>query len=57
MADSDHSMSFACVTRRMALCGGVVAATGWPLGGDAQARSFAIVDTPSNPRPDPALAL
>ncbi len=57
MADSDHSMSFACVTRRMALGCGVVAATGWALGGNAQGRSPAIADGALNTVPDPALAL
>jgi hypothetical protein len=57
MADSDHSMSFACVTRRMALGGGVVAATGWALGGNARARSLAIVDAAHPPATDPALVL
>ncbi|SFU15538.1 hypothetical protein [Mesorhizobium sp. YR577] len=57
MADSDHSMSFACVTRRMALGGGVVAATGWALGGNARARSLAITEGSPISAPDPALAL
>ncbi len=53
MADSDHSMSFACVTRRMALGCGVVAATGWVLAGDARATT----DVPPNPACDPTVAL
>ncbi|NGN45332.1 hypothetical protein G6N74_30270 [Mesorhizobium sp. CGMCC 1.15528] len=57
MADSDHSMSFACVTRRMALGGAVVAVTGAALGGNAQARSLAIPDSAPISTPDPALAL
>ncbi len=57
MADSDHSMSFACVTRRMALGGGVVAATGWALGGKAASRSVAIEDGALIAAPDSALTL
>lgn len=57
MTDSDHSMSFARVTRRMALGCGVVAATGWALDGNARARSLAIADAASSPPPDPAVAL
>jgi hypothetical protein len=51
MADSDHSTSLACVTRRMALAGWVAA--GWPLGAAASARDGMA----SGPTPDPALAL
>jgi hypothetical protein len=57
MADSDHSMRFACVTRRMALGGAVVAATGCALGGNALARSLAIVDCAPIPTPDATVAL
>jgi len=52
MADSDHSTSLSCVTRRMALGGVVVAAGGWAFGGAAPARG-ANTSAPS----DPALAL
>ncbi|MDH6233805.1 hypothetical protein M2281_004418 [Mesorhizobium soli] len=52
MADSDNSTSFGCVTRRMALVGWVVGATGWASGGAASARG-----TMADAIPDPALAL
>lgn len=44
MADSDHSMRFVRVTRRKALGGAVIAATGWTLCGDAEARSLAALE-------------
>ncbi|MEO5325236.1 hypothetical protein PV773_18160 [Mesorhizobium sp. CC13] len=53
MADSDHSMSLARVTRRVALTGWVVGATGWAFGRKASARSAATIDATA----DPALAL
>ncbi|MDH6233008.1 hypothetical protein M2281_003619 [Mesorhizobium soli] len=52
MADSDHSTSLFCVTRRMALAGWVVSAGGWAFGGAASARAGA-----SDATPDPALRL
>ncbi|MDH6234988.1 hypothetical protein M2281_005610 [Mesorhizobium soli] len=53
MADSDHSMSLACVTRRMAIAGWIAAAAGWQLGGVASARDGIAPGT----LPDPALEL
>ena len=62
MADSDHSTRFVCVTRRKALGGAVVAAAGWTFGGDAEARSVAVLEAAAgtaddNPESDPAIAL
>ena len=62
MADSDHSTRFVCVTRRKALGGAVVAATGWTFGGYAEARTLATLDVAAgtagdNPESDPAIAL
>ena len=62
MADSDHSMRFVRVTRRKALGGAVVAATGWALGGDAKARSLAGLEAAARVacdsfESDPAIAL
>ena len=53
MADSDHSMSLACVTRRVALVGWVVGVSGWAFGRAAWARGAADIDVLS----DPALVL
>jgi hypothetical protein len=44
MTDSDHSMSFRRVTRRLALGGLFVAAGGWALEPDALARATAATD-------------
>lgn len=52
MADSDHSMNYACVTRRVALLGGSAAVTGGLL---ASAASADLIS--SLPPHDPVLAL
>ncbi|MDP3895666.1 MAG: hypothetical protein Q8Q62_03225 [Mesorhizobium sp.] len=62
MADSDHSMRFVRVTRRKALGGAVIAATGWTFGGDAKARSLGLLAAAAgtggdSPQSDPAIAL
>lgn len=49
MADSDHSMSFGCVTRRMALGGWAVGVTGWTFGLEASARSVENTGATSDP--------
>ncbi|MBT1159634.1 hypothetical protein J1C56_29210 [Aminobacter anthyllidis] len=49
MADSDHSMSLACVTRRMALAGWVVGATGWTFGRKASAHTAESTGATSDP--------
>jgi len=49
MADSDHSTRFACVTRRVALRGGVAAATGWALREDAQAQNLVSQGAETDP--------
>ncbi|ODT05651.1 MAG: hypothetical protein ABS58_14950 [Mesorhizobium sp. SCN 65-20] len=53
MADSDHSMSLACVTRRVALVGWVVGASGWAFGRVASACGASSMGATS----DPALSL
>ncbi|MRX37068.1 hypothetical protein IG197_19850 [Aminobacter sp. SR38] len=56
MADSDHSMSFGCVTRRLALGGLFVVSGGWAFGGNALARATAASDIVPDPK-DPAMAV
>lgn len=61
MADSDHSMNCACVTRRVALLGGVVIAGG-ALGSVPQAIALSLADGPSasigpDASPDPVILL
>ncbi|WP_406872624.1 hypothetical protein WHT83_00060 [Aminobacter sp. P9b] len=57
MADSDHSMSLGCVTRRLALGGLFVVSGGWTFGGNALARATAATDVVPAPTPDPAVAV
>ncbi|MEO9338880.1 hypothetical protein ABFT80_15790 [Mesorhizobium sp. SB112] len=57
MADSEHSMTFACVTRRMALGCALVAATCSTFCGNARARSLATADGGPVPTSDPSLEL
>ncbi|WP_395450030.1 hypothetical protein ACHMW7_09590 [Aminobacter sp. UC22_36] len=54
MADSDHSMSFGCVTRRLALGGLFVAGVGRAFGAS---RATAASDVMPDPAPDPAVVL
>ncbi|WAX96884.1 hypothetical protein N7E70_008575 [Aminobacter sp. NyZ550] len=57
MTDSDHSMSFRRVTRRLALGGLFVVSGGWTFGGNAQARATAATDAVPALAPDPAVAV
>lgn len=57
MTDSDHSMSFRRVTRRLALGGLFVVSGGWTFGGNALARMTAATDVVPPPAPDPAVAV
>ena len=57
MADSDHSMKFACVTRRVALWGAAATAIA-PLGASAKAQSLPTRYAPSvPPDADPVASL
>ncbi len=57
MTDSDHSMSFRRVTRRLALVGLFVATGGWTFGGNTLARATAASDVAPDPERDPAVEL
>nr|WMC97153.1 hypothetical protein RAR13_00030 [Aminobacter aminovorans] len=56
MADSDHSMSFGCVTRRLALGGLFVVSGGWTFDRNALTRMTAASDVAPDPE-DPAMAV